>query len=560
MALFLLPRAAWTAGKPEIPLSEPGEWSGNPVVRTRFGSIRGMEDEDGTWVWKAVPFAKPPAGGLRWRAPRDPEPWQGVRISYEFSGPCTQFNPVLGWIIEGGEDCLYLNVWRPRTSERNLPVYVWIHGGGNSIGSAVFVPDYYGNRLAAASDMVFVSVNYRLGPLGWFSHPALREGASAEDDSGNYGTLDLIHALRWIRGNISAFGGDAGNVTVAGESAGAMNILSLIISPAAKGLFSRAVIQSGVPSVRSMDEAEESAQAALALLLFRDGGYRNLKEAGAAAASLSPARVRSYLRSKTDREILRCYSGGTAGMTGNPAILADGYVIPRKGFAALDDGSYPNKVPVIIGSNAEELKIFLFLNPVLSGKEALFDSVATYGSLLWAADGVDAVARKLSAARDQPPVFAYRFTWGMRDAEGRSPLPGEWGRRLGAFHSLEVPFFLGTDTINGPMTPLVFTKENEPGRKALSAAIMAYTASFARTGNPNGAGSGLQIWEPWSNDPGGAKAAILNAEGDSAHITMSVQEYTVDGLLGAMKSGLAPGLYEETLRFIGRSPVPGLGE
>ncbi len=144
----------------------------------------------------------------------------------------------------GSEDCLFLNVWRPRTAERGLPVYVWIHGGGNSIGSASMTDEYSGTRLAHRSNMVFVSLNYRLGPFGWFTHPALREGTSAEDDSGNFGTLDIVHALRWIRDNIEAFGGDPGLVAVTGESAGGLNVLSLMISPPAEGLFHRVIAQS----------------------------------------------------------------------------------------------------------------------------------------------------------------------------------------------------------------------------------------------------------------------------------------------------------------------------
>jgi para-nitrobenzyl esterase len=166
-------------------LLEPGSWSGATLVQTRFGLAQGFADADSTLVWKSIPFARPPVGDLRWRAPQDPEPWGGIRASRSFNAGCTQFSPAFKGSITGSEDCLYLNVWRPQGTETGLPVYVWIHGGGNSIGSATMVPDYYGNRIAAHSRVVFVSMNYRLGPFGWFTHPALRDGASSEDASGN---------------------------------------------------------------------------------------------------------------------------------------------------------------------------------------------------------------------------------------------------------------------------------------------------------------------------------------------------------------------------------------
>jgi para-nitrobenzyl esterase len=227
-------------------VKEPGQWRGEAVVQTRFGLVQGFADADTTLVWKAIPYARPPTGDLRWRAPQDPEPWAGIRAPRSFHAGCTQFSPVFKGSITGSEDCLYLNVWRQQGTETGLPVYVWIHGGGNSIGSATMVPDYYGNRIAARSHVVFVSLNYRLGPFGWFTHPALRDGASAEDASGNYGTLDIIQALKWIQQNIEAFGGDPHSVTITGESAGGHNVLSLLIAPPARGLFTAPCRKAGM--------------------------------------------------------------------------------------------------------------------------------------------------------------------------------------------------------------------------------------------------------------------------------------------------------------------------
>ena len=546
-----------------MPEAGTSAWDGGATVRTRYGAVQGLEDRNGTWVWKAVPYARPPVGELRWKAPREPEPWSGARTRHFFSRPAAQFRPLIGGLI-GTEDCLYLNIWRPRSRQAALPVYVWIHGGGNSIGSAAYVPDYYGHRLAADGNLVFVSVNYRLGPFGWFTHPALPEGRSAEDDSGNFGTLDLIQALRWIRDNIAGFGGDPATVLIAGESAGAMNVLSLLLSPAAAGLFHRAVIQSGVVSARSPAEGEERARKVILRLLERTGRARGPQQAEQVLAGMPPAELRAFLRARPAREILRCYSPSRAGMIDNPSIFTDGAVLPADGYAALERGDYPNKVPLIIGSNREELKMFLFLGGSPPRRSELFRAAARFGSERWKADGVDGVARRLAAHADQPPVYAYLFAWGAPDAWGWSPLPGNWGERMGAFHSLEIPFFLGTDTINGALFgSLLFTEANRPGREALSAAMRSYLDSFLRTGDPNSGSMGgaqtaaaLPGWAAWSNASGGPKSILFDVRGDAPDIRMLDNEITREGIEAAMQAELSAQLLSATREILAR-PLTG---
>ena len=310
---------------------EPGTWTGSPLVTTRFGVVGARDDVDQTWVWKAIPYARPPVGDLRWRAPREPLPWAGLRNPVSFSTACTQYSAVLPGVIFGSEDCLYLNVWRPKSDDGGLPVYVWIHGGGNSIGSATATSENYGSSVASRSHLVFVSFNYRLGPFGWFSHPALREGVSAADDSGNYGTLDIIQALKWVQQNIGAFGGDPKNVTIAGESAGGFNVLSLLISPPAKGLFQRAMSESGAAITHGLDEADAKSRELLARVIARDRKVLTHPNGEVLAAAMSNEAIRSYLRSRDDRDILLCYSTWAFGMVDNPSILRDGAVIPGRG-------------------------------------------------------------------------------------------------------------------------------------------------------------------------------------------------------------------------------------
>lgn len=560
LCVFLAAYFVSCVAGPGPALQEPGTWTGSPLVTTRFGMVGARDDADHTWVWKAVPFARPPVGDLRWRAPREPLPWTGVRNPASFSTACTQYSAVLPGVIFGTEDCLYLNIWRPKSEDEGLPVYVWIHGGGNSIGSATTTSEYYGSSVASRSHMVFVSINYRLGPFGWFSNPALREGASPEDASGNYGTLDIIQSLKWIRQNIEAFGGNPENVTIAGESAGGFNVLSLLISPPAKGLFQRAISESGAAITRGMDEADAKSRELLARLIARNRKVLTHPNGDVLAAAMTSQAIRAYLKSRDDREILLCYTTWALGMIDNPAILRDGAVIPEAGFDVLSTGDYPGKVPLILGSNKEEVKLFLLFSGAIPWRSELYEAAAKYGSDLWKAAGVDEVARRLSTHPDQPPVYAYRFDWGAADARGNSPLPGNWGRKLGAFHSLDVPFFLGRDTLNGVMHLLLFTGQNGPGRKALSGAMMEYVARFARTGNPNvqAADSGAEAaeWKPWENAPGAPKCILFDTEGDSPSIIMSTIERTEEAVMAEVRTDLAEPLRSRTLDFLSRSILP----
>jgi para-nitrobenzyl esterase len=529
-------------------------WSGDSVAGTLLGAVRGFEDRSDTWLWKAIPFAKPPVGPLRWKAPQDPDPWTGTREVSEFCSPCTQYF-TFGDFVVGSEDCLYLNIWRPRSAEQNLPVYFWIHGGGNSVGAAAVGEDYSGANLAARSNLVVVTVNYRLGPLGWFTHPALRKGepGTERDDSGNYGTLDLIQALSWVRENIEAFGGDPARVLIAGESAGAMNVLSLLVSPVATDLFQRAMAESGGPFSSQVEEGEASARDAILHLLVRDGTAADLTEAEVLLGGMTPPEIEAYLRSKPGEELLQGYEPSFGGMINSlPAVFEDGVVIPAGGFSSLQAGTYPNKVPVILGSNQEELKLFFFADPSFSGRDDLYQIVTSYGSDFWKASGVDGVARALRSHADQPDVYAYHFLWGAGGERGESMIPDPWGFILGSFHTLEIPFFFGNDTVDVLLQLLVFTEENRPGREALSSAMMAYAARFVATGDPNEAGSGLPRWEPWSNDPDMPKCILLDVDADQAlDIRMSEAEFTESGVLEGMAADVDEPLYSEALSYLG---------
>ena len=530
-------------------LSTVSAWTGDETAQTIYGKVEGFADKSGTWVWKAVPFAKPPVGELRWKAPQEPEPWTGVREETEYCAECTQRDFTES--VVGSEDCLYLNVWRPQSDEIGLPVYFWIHGGGNSLGTAS-TDGYNGANIAGKSDMVVVTVNYRLGPLGWFTHEALRSGEAGDeaDDSGNYGTLDLVRALEWVQRNIEAFGGDPDNVTITGESAGAMNVFSLLISPLAEGLFHRAIAQSGMTVSSPVATGDDSVRDVIVKLLVNDGTASDQESAVGVLDGMSGTEVEAYLRSQTTQELLSGYESLSFGMLQFPYIFEDGAVIPEEGYDVLEAGTYPNKVPLMVGTNKEETKLFLFMDESLVADDEMYQLMASYSSDLWKAAGVDDVARKMTSHADQPDVYVYQFLWGAGGDVGESVMPDPWGFKIGASHALDIPFFFGNDNFIEFMGFFVFTEENRPGRKALSDAMMTYAAQFARTGNPNPPESDSPEWYPWTNDPGQPKSILWDADREKAIISMSSTELTVQGVHEEMGPRISGSQYPEAFDFL----------
>lgn len=474
-------------------------------VTVTTGRLQGIDDRHDTVSWRGIPFAAPPVGDRRWKAPRDAAPWDGVREAREYGPVPWQFR-----VPGASEDCLYLNVWRPAHGREGLPVYVWIPGGGNQV-QMPSLPQTPGSLLAARSDVVVVTVPYRLNNLGWFTHPTLREDRDPLDDSGNYGTLDIIKALQWIRANIMAFGGDPDNVLVTGESAGAYNTLSLLISPAARGLFHKAMAQSGRQDTHTMAEADERGEAILASLLDRTGMSRPRSDGEIAAflRQTSPEDLSAAARS------VRFFAG-----------YRDGAVIHPAGFGALDDGTYPNKVPAIIGMNKEEAKFQLSRRRELFDDREQYEAMARQASLDKRTTGCDDLLRRLRANADQPPVYGYEFLWGWDGGDHPSPLPEPLNWQLGAAHGMDIAFFLHGGGRTGANGDGRYSEENRPGREALAAAMMGYLRNFAHTGMPSSPHAGGPEWEPWSNEDGGPKLINFDADLERTHIRMAQDELT----------------------------------
>jgi para-nitrobenzyl esterase len=516
--------------------------------RTTEGIVIGEENSTtNTISWKAVPYAQAPVGDLRWKAPQPPQKRSAALKATAFCEICPQytyhdFNLATPQVIYGNEDCLYLNIWSPKNATGNLPVFFWIHGGGNSIQWPL-LSMHDGGILADKGNMVVLTVNYRLGPMGFFNHPALKTGDDA-GDSGNFAILDLIAALKWVQANIKNFGGNPGNVTIAGESAGATNVFCLVSSPMAKGLFHRAISQSG--NVRPFTPAQgaEHMNGIIAKLLVKDGKAGDEKAAAGMLAAMSARDVEAYIRSKKAQDFLELYpEGKLMGMITFPYTFNDGNVLPKNFYAALESGNY-NKVPMILGTNKEEWKLFLNAFPPFAAwikdeslfkdpaKLELYDLVAKYMSDGRKEMAVDYPASLMRGKSDQPMIFTYQFLWGAGGAKNNVIDP-PFNMLLGACHAMEIDFVFGTKIWLGEK---VFNEKNRAGRVALSNAMMDYWSQFARTGNPNRNKSGLPIWSPWSNIKGQPKTILLDADLEKTKIAMTNIELTLGDIEAALKA------------------------
>jgi len=529
-------------GEPPIPPE--------PVPATRRtlgqGEIVGFSME-GAHVWRGIPFARPPVGELRWRAPLPPAPWEGLREALAFGSACVQFAGPLGGpdgedagAPRGSEDCLTLNVFAPASGGERLPVMFWIHGGGNTIGDAHL---YDASRLAATQGVVVVTTHYRLGAFGWFAHPALAgEGTSADDRSGNFGTLDLVRALEWVRDEIARFGGDSGRVTIFGESAGARNVFSLLLSPRAAGLFHRAIVQSGGTMTSTLAEGEHghaaSSREILARLLVADGSAADRDAAEASMAAMSPDETARYLRGKSAEEILRRYDGSRlGGIYDLPQLFRDGAVLPTAEpldrFATA--GGY-NAVPTIVGTNRDENKLFMLFGspfvtrtfgvPIRLADPAKYDLYAEYHALLWKASGADEPAAAMRRAQGAS-VFGYRFDW---DEEPKV-LWLDFAKLLGAAHGLEIPFVFGRLDL-GRGNRFVFDEPRRPAAELLSGRMVSYWTEFAATGDPGrGRDGALPQWAAWDDSRPDAPKFMVFDTAEGGGVRMSSESVTRQALL-----------------------------
>jgi len=542
---------------------EPASIDPSSHRRLSVGEIVGFTGSYGSHVWLGIPFALPPEGGRRWRKPEPAPGWKGRREALEFGSPCPQLATSFVGVTDrpqgtyaGSEDCLVLNVYAPRLETKEvpdgddlLPVMVWIHGGGNSVGHASF---YDGGKLAQTQNVVVVMINYRLGPLGWFRHAALRNGArDAAEASGNFGILDQIEALRWVRDNIAGFGGNPDNVTIFGESAGGRDVVALLLSPLAEGLFHRAISQSGSARENPTDTAESFAGAKepghrnssneiLAKLLVRAGRAGDRSAAIALIRSMSLDEIEVFLYETHPARLMRMYAQGSQEPIPDvPNVFADGTVLPATPPLELFAAGKFNRVPVMFGTNRDEQKIIMFASdeyvknflgflPRLRDETA-FNLRASALSTAWKLVGADAPAdaiRRSGASN----VYVYRWDWD----EEPTVLGADLSDMIGAAHGFEIPFVFGHYELGE--ANVVWTKTNEPGRDELSRAMMSYWTEFARMGSPGRGREGeLPNWTPWNVTPGAPKFAILDTAAGGG-VRMSSESVVPELLISKVKA------------------------
>lgn len=526
---------------------------------TRFGPVVGVDHSatSGTYAWKGIPFAKPPVGALRWRAPVDPDDWKSARPTQQFGPACVQYgriygpgannryDPTIGTTLNqavGSEDCLYLNIWRPAHHRGNLPVIVFVHGGSNVSGYTAD-PVYDGAALAKAADAVVVTVNYRLGIFGFLNLPQLKSGTDALEDSGNFALLDIVKALQFVRHDIAKFGGNPTKVTLMGQSAGAIDVYALLTTPvtvnARPQLFHRAAPISGgislasnlpagrLPTLNPASVYLAQANRLVQELVIADGLAATLPEAAAWVASQTPAQVAAYMRAKSPATLLFTLLSKLAapGLAGSGPI-PDGTMLPLDPISAIAAGQYLH-VPVLAGNTRDEGKLFpsflfLFGGPpgrIVTDKQ-LFDIQFAYDpdaapqiaienwihaaylpvttpvtgfndrtellDFLFLQAATDNVLATLKS--QQNDVWYYRFDW------DREPAP--FNDIYGAAHAFDLPFIFGNF---GPslFSNIANSTANRPGRIALSRAMMASLAAFARSGDPNAPAALGVTWPTW---------------------------------------------------------------
>ncbi len=483
--------AVLACGVPVTARATDGRPRSATLVRAQAGAIRGELVGD-LRVYKGVPYALPPAGPLRWRPPEPMPPWRGVRKALSFGPACYQpaNDPasIYAWKnLPMSEDCLSLNIWAPARASA-APVLVWIHGGALLTGSGADA--LYDGTALAKLGLVVVSINYRLGALGYLAHPDL-SAESPDGVSGNYGLLDQIAALRWVKKNIGAFGGNAANVTIAGESAGGLSVMYLMASPAARGLFAKAISQSAymisAPELRRARFGSESAET-LGTRLANQLGAKSLAQ----LRTLDPERITA-----------------AAALSGTlPSGTIDGRFLPHQLVETFDRGEQA-KVSLLVGFNSGETTSLRMLIPQLptDAREyekkirdryadlsdaflKLYPSTQLEESALKAARDAmygwtaERLAIKQSAVGAQ--AFLYYFDHGYPAADSAG---------LHGFHASELPFIFGTSAATPPLWPKV---PADAKNLKLSAAMRAYWAAFARDGVPSAAGQ--PEWAPYGSD------------------------------------------------------------
>jgi len=484
------------------------------MVETSSGIVDGYK-KGRVLYWDDIPYAKPPIDQLRWKAPRTINNSKNI-ISPKENNYCVQRPSSLGGpggegLYVGTEDCLYLDISAPARKESELlPVMFWIHGGGNTSG----LKDLYDfNKMVRRHNIIIVRINYRLGPFGWFYHPSIQGFQSGIDKTSNFGTLDIIAALRWVKKNITLFGGDPENITIFGESAGGHNVLSLLVSNKSKGLFDKAISMSGyTTSIDPIDAFKQEKESSTSTHTSSEIVKKILEDYVDQKEEYTNQEIRDVLLNLTTEDFFKHYANRET-YEEIPLLTSDNIVIPKMGLRkALYEEDYVNKVPTIAGSNRDEVKLWLAtaeyfveldFSPVGSllsipkvrlKNEDAFEAFNYYRSHAWKIRGVDIPLEGLYKSGNHN-LFAYRYDWD----DHRRYVVGDFKKLIGAAHATEIPLLAGNAKLVGgyPLSDLIYPA----GRSKLftSRNMMRFWTNFAKNGEPGESTNSIK-WDPIVKD------------------------------------------------------------
>ena len=492
-------------------------------VKTSEGLVQGVYDANYNIVkWFGIPYAQPAVGANRWAVPRQAEKYDGVK---DCSMPAPANLQIAGSKVLGQEGVLTLDIYRPDTKEENLPVLVFIHGGNNQTSNSRL---WMGDKFAKEANAVYVSVQYRLGLFGFNNLPALAND-NALNDSGNYGLIDQAAALDWIKANIGRFGGDAGNITVSGFSAGGRDVMAMLISPLFKDKFDKAISFSGGLTVANFDKSQKIIAENLATLVVEDGICADEK-AAANWLMQNNSVVRDYLMNLPGERLAPVMAGALIRMDSFPHLYGDGKVLPKEGFAT----DKFNSVPLLMLASSDEFTSFLARDQYFKNRldKVLADKLTTdefvfankYGSKFYGYFNGQESAEDIYA-NYKAPMYVCQFAFGHNpEVVGK-----EYAVKTGATHGIFLPFLTGQ--------PYPYTKNTDvfskPGPQELSKIFMASLASFIRTGDPNNAllKDNWLVWTPQNH-----AEMVFDADLNNAKVYANKNTTTYDGILAELEA------------------------
>lgn len=493
------------------------------IRETQFGSVMGYE-EDEALIWQGIPYGGDTSGENRWQAPTDPQPWSETLDATQAGVVALQAGADG---VTGSEDALNLDIYRPNNETEDLPVLVYIHGGNNQTGQA---QEISGKSFVSSQDAIVVSVNYRLGPLGFNPLPALKTG-SDEENSGNYAMLDLAKSLDWIRANIGEFGGDSNNITVSGFSAGGRDVMAMLISPLFEGKFDKAISFSGGMTIADEEKSQDIFAESIAPLVVEDG-VKNDEDQAKKWLLTSDEEVKDYLYNLDGIRLVGLMSNAGIRMDVFPHLYNDGTVIPTEGF---DTETY-NSVPLIMLTGEQEFSLFSRFDPYfaeavsdgsidtdqdISGQ---YDFVNKYGGQLYSLFNLEDSAIKMSSNYNAP-------IYGMEILFGENPdYISEEMAKIGSFHGVFVPLL---DTDSESYAELVTDSYESQGAKELSVMFQNYIYEFISSGNPNG--ENLTEWTEWQKDAD-ENILFLDADDSVAIAKMGKKEFDYASVLAAIEN------------------------